>query len=104
MHANFGEDLSEEKYEIPLYEMIFEGESIELGNFVQYIEQHGYDFLIDLLRDIDKYSRYKKSVRKKRAESVRDDLNEVLEILIDRQLEFGLKYLSSQLVMKVKKF
>lgn len=89
MHANFGEDLSEEKYEIPLYEMVFEGESIELGNFIQYIEQHGYDFLIELLRDIDKCSRYKKSIRKKRAENVRDNLNEILEILIDRQLEFG---------------
>lgn len=88
MHANFGMGLSEEKYEIPLYEMIFEGESIELGNFIQYIEQHGYDFLIELLRDIDKYSRYKKSIRKQRAESIKDDLNVILEILIDRQLKF----------------
>ncbi len=88
MHANFGMGLSEGEYEIPLYEMLFEGESIELGNFIQYIEQHGYDFLIELLRDIDKYSRYKKSVRKKRAESIRDDLNVILEILIDRQLKF----------------
>ena len=75
MHANYGIGISEEEYEIPLYEMIFEGESIELGNFIQYIEQHGYDFLIELLRDIDKYSRYKKSVRKERAEKIRDDLN-----------------------------
>lgn len=89
MHANFGLGISEEKYEIPLYEMIFEGESIELGNFIQYIEQHGYDFLIELLRDIDKYSRYKKSVRKERAERIRDDLNIILEILIGRQLKFG---------------
>lgn len=88
MHANFGMGISEEKYEIPLYEMIFEGESIELGNFIQYIEQHGYDFLIELLRDIDKYSRYKKSVRKERAEKIRDDLNVLLEILIGRQLKF----------------
>lgn len=88
MHANFGLGLSEEKYEVPLYEMIFEGESIELGDFIQYIEQHGYDFLIELLRDIDKYSRYKKSIRKKRAEIVRDDLNEILGILVDRQLKF----------------
>ena len=89
MHANFGVDISEEEYEIPLYEMIFEGESIELGNFIKYIEQHGYDFLTELLRDIDKYSRYKKSVRKERAERIRDDLNTILEILIGRQLKFG---------------
>ncbi len=88
MHANFGMGISEEEYEIPLYEMIFEGESIELGNFIQYIEQHGYDFLIELLRDIDKYSRYKKSVRKERAERIRDDLNVLLEILIGRHLKF----------------
>lgn len=88
MHASFGMGISEEEYEIPLYEMIFEGESIELGNFIQYIEQHGYDFLIELLRDIDKYSRYKKSVRKERAERIRDDLNKLLEMLIGRQLKF----------------
>lgn len=37
MHANFGMGLSERNYEIPLYEMIFEGENIELGNFIQYM-------------------------------------------------------------------
>lgn len=88
MHANFGIGLSEGKYEVPLYEMIFEGENIELGDFIQYIEQHGYDFLIELLRDIDNFSRYKKSRMKKRAESVRDDLNEILGILVDRELKF----------------
>lgn len=88
MHANFGTGLSEEKYEVPLYEMIFEGEGIELGDFIQYIEQHGYDFLLELLRDIVNNSRYTKSRRKRRAEVVRDDLNEILGILIDRQLTF----------------
>lgn len=86
MHANFGTDLSEEKYEIPLFEMIFESESIELGDFIQYIEQHGYDFLIELLGYI--CSRYKNSIRKKRAENMQKDINEMLGILINRQLDF----------------
>ena len=99
MHADFGKNLSEQKYEIPLYEMIFEGESIELGNFIQYIEQQGYDFLMELLIDIDKNSQYKKSVRKKRAESIRENLNEILKILIDRQLEF-----ESEIIVKSNSF
>lgn len=103
MHANFGMGLSERNYEIPLYEMIFEGENIELGNFIQYIEQHGYDFLIELLRDIDKYSQYKKSVRKNRAENIRDDLNSMLEVLINRQLKFDSEIIVKSSIYKSEK-
>ncbi len=103
MHANFGIGLSERNYEIPLYEMIFEGENIELGNFIQYIEQHGYDFLIELLRDIDKYSQYKKSVRKDRAENIRNDLNAILEVLINRQLEFESEIIVKSSIYKNEK-
>lgn len=89
IHTNFSTDVSNQKYDLPLYEMIFESQNLKLDNFIEYIECQGYDFLCELLRDISQNSRYSKSYRKERAKNVQNELNEILETLINRTLVFS---------------
>lgn len=88
MNTHFSTDVSNKTCDVPLYELIFENQNIELDNFIQYIELQGYDFLLELLRDITQNSRYAKSYRKERAENIQDELNNILESLINRTLIF----------------
>lgn len=88
MNTHFNIDISNKTCDIPLYELIFENQNIELDNFIQYIELQGYDFLLELLRDITQNSRYAKSYRKERAKNIQAELNNILGSLINRTLIF----------------
>lgn len=77
------------EYDVPLYEMIFKTQNIQIDNLIRCIEHQGYSFLKDILKDIVHYQPYKNSMIKARAEEVQGKLNEVLELLIDRRLIFS---------------
>ncbi len=76
-------NIPDSEFQIPLYDIVFENGDIQLSDYIRYMKEHGYDFLNDLLNDITRMG-----IRKKRAQKVQQEFNELLKVLINRELIF----------------
>ena len=78
----------EENIEKSFYEMFFENDSIDLNDFMYYIEHQGIEFLNEILMDIKNNQKIKNSIRKRRAENIFDYMNDILNTLVHRTIHF----------------